>query len=243
MGELSGQIAIITGAASGQGEAEACLFAEHGCSVVLTDINLKGRDVAARIGMAALFVEHDVSSEDSWHNVVLQASEAFGGIDVLVNNAGTYSAAPLQATSAAEFDRLYSINQRGPFLGMAAVIDSMKLRGGGVIINVSSVGGLRGFGGEFAYCTGKWAVRGMTRCAAIDLAPFGIRVNSVHPGPIDTPMVGGVSPEDKALWASNVPAGRFGQPREVAEIVAFLASKRASYMTGAEIVIDGGMTA
>lgn len=243
MTALANKVAIITGAASGQGEAEALLFAEQGCKVVLTDIDKRGQAVANRIGSASIFVEHDVGNEESWRNVIGQARLKFGGIDILVNNAGTYSAAPLQETEPAEFDRLYRVNQRGPFLGMAAVVEPMRLRGGGVIINVSSVGGLRGFAGEFGYGASKWAVRGMTRYAAIDLAPLGIRVNSVLPGPIDTPMVKNVSPEDKALWANSVPMGRFGQPSEIAQVVAFLASNQAGYITGAEIAVDGGMAA
>lgn len=243
MKALANKVAIITGAASGQGQAEAHLFAKQGCKVVLTDIDKLGQTVADKIGPSSIFVEHDVGDAESWRNVICQTRLHFGGVDILINNAGTYSAAPVQETEPAEFDRLYRVNQRGPFLGMIAVVEPMRLRGGGVIINVSSVGGLRGFAGEFGYGASKWAVRGMTRYAAIDLAPLGIRVNSVLPGPIDTPMMKNVSEEDKALWASSVPMGRFGLPSEIAQVVAFLASDQAVYMTGAEIAVDGGMAA
>lgn len=243
MSLLEDRIAIITGAASGQGASEARLFASLGCFVVLTDVREDGREVARTIGKRALFIHHDVASSAHWQEVVQATLEAFGGIDILVNNAGIYHAAPIQDTTADDFDRVYNVNQKGPFLGMAAVREPMAERGGGSIINISSVGGLRGYGGEFAYCTSKWAVRGMTKCAAIDLAPLGIRVNSVHPGPIDTPMVDNVSNEDREAWARTVPLARFGKPEEVAEMVAFLASDRARYITGAEFTVDGGMTA
>lgn len=243
MQPLADRVSIITGAASGQGAAEAHLLAEQGSYVVLTDIDEKGQDIADAIGARAIFVRHDVSSVGSWQTVVDQTLKAFGEIDILVNNAGIYSAATLQNTTVADYDRLYAVNQKGPFLGMVAVTGSMAKKRRGSIINVSSVGGLRGFGGEFAYCASKWAVRGMTRCAAIDLAPLGIRVNSIHPGPIETPMVGNVSQEDRNAWALTVPLARFGKPTEVAEMVAFLASDKASYMTGSEVVVDGGMIA
>ncbi|CAN1552243.1 FabG Dehydrogenases with different specificities (related to short-chain alcohol dehydrogenases) [Sphingomonadaceae bacterium] len=240
---LEGRIAIITGAASGQGAAEARLFASQGCFVVLTDVCEDGREVARTIGKRALFIRHDVANASDWQEVVNTALDAFGGIDILINNAGIYHAASLGETSVEDFDKMYNVNQKGPFLGMAAVSGPMADRGAGSIVNISSVGGLRGFGGEFAYCTSKWAVRGMTKCAAIDLAPLGIRVNSVHPGPIDTPMVDNVSSDERDAWVQTVPLVRFGMPEEVAELVVFLASDRARYITGAEFAVDGGMTA
>lgn len=240
---LEDRIAIITGAASGQGAAEARLFASQGCFVVLTDVCEDGHEIARAIGKRARFIRHDVAIAADWQGVVSEALEAFGGIDILVNNAGIYGAASIGETTAEDFDRMYNVNQKGPFLGMASVRGPMAERGGGSIINISSVGGLRGFGGEFAYCTSKWAVRGMTKCAAIDLAPLGIRVNSVHPGPIDTPMVDNVSSDDRDAWAQTVPLARFGMPEEVAEVVAFLASDKARYITGAEFAVDGGMAA
>ena len=243
MGLLDGKVAIITGAASGQGAAEAQLFAREGCRVVLSDVNATGAELAQAIGQRVMFVRHDVTSADEWQSVVDAALDAFGAIDILVNNAGIYRAATLQDTTVADLDRMYDVNQKGPFLGMAAVREPMARGGGGSIINISSVGGMRGFGGEFAYCSSKWALRGMTRCAAIDLAPLGIRVNSVHPGAVDTPMVSNVSQQDRDAWASTVPLARFAQPEEIADTVAFLASDKARYITGAEFVVDGGMVA
>jgi len=240
---LEDRIAIITGAASGQGAAEATLFASKGAFVLLTDIDPAGAQLARTIGQRASFIRHDVSNADDWQAVVDAALQTFGGIDILVNNAGIYHSAALQETTADDFDRLYRVNQKGPFLGMAAVCAPMAARGGGSIVNISSVAGMRGYAREFAYCAGKWALRGMTRCAAIDLAQLGIRVNSVHPGPIDTPMVGNFTQHDRDEWSQTVPLARFGEPEEVAEMVAFLASDKARYITGSEFVVDGGMVA
>lgn len=240
---LSGKVAIITGAASGQGAAEAALFVELGARVVATDISPDGAALTGALGDAGLFLQHDVSREDQWSAVVRRAEAAFGGVDILVNNAGVYDPAPVQATSATAFDRHYRINQLGAFLGMSAAIPALRRRGGGSIVNISSVGGVRGYAGEFAYCASKWAVTGMTRCAAINLAPFGIRVNSVHPGPIDTPMLGQDGGEDEIDWSRLTPMGRLGRPAEVAALVAFLASDQSSYITGSAINIDGGLAA
>lgn len=243
MGLLSGKVAIVTGGAKGQGKAEVELLAKNGCRVVLTDVDLQGEALASGIGEAVKFLQHNVSSEGDWNTVVSETLRHFGRVDVLVNNAAIMEVNTIQDTSVDQFDRIYRINQRGSFLGMKAVVPHMMEHKRGSIINISSVGGLRGWAGEFAYCTSKWAIRGMTRCAAADLGPHGIRVNSVYPGPVNTQMTADLSASDRSEFQSMVPLGRFGEPQEVAETVLFLSSDKASYIHGAEIAVDGGMVA
>lgn len=238
---LEGKVAIVTGAAGGQGRAAARLLAERGARVLATDRDPAGFELECGSGTGVRYLSHDVSSEADWCAVVSAACEEFGGIDILVNNAGLIIASDLANTAPDDFDLHYRVNQFGPFLGMQAVIPAMKARGGGAIVNIASIGGAKGFPGEFAYCASKWALRGMSRCAAIELAPFGIRVNTILPGPIDTPML--ASDGAGGDWAGVVPLGRLGAPAEVAELVAFLASDAASYCAGAEITADGGMIA
>lgn len=238
---LEGKVAIVTGAAGGQGRAEVRLLAERGALVFATDLDPAGNELECGSGGSVRFLPHDVSSAADWRAVVSGACDAFGGIDILVNNAGVMIASDLAGTTQENFERHYRVNQLGPFLGMQAVTPAMKARGGGAIVNIASVGGAKGFAGEFAYGTSKWALRGMSRCAAVELAPFGIRVNTVLPGPIDTPML--ASDGGGGDWAGVVPLGRLGAPIEVAELVAFLASDAASYCAGAEIAVDGGMIA
>jgi 3alpha(or 20beta)-hydroxysteroid dehydrogenase len=240
MARLEGKVAIITGAASGQGAAEARLFVAEGARVVIADIQEAGAQVAAELGEAAFFVMHDVADQGSWERVVSETLGRFGRLDILINNAAMFDPRPLMQTEPAELDRHYRVNQLGVFLGMRAVVEPMKSSGRGSIVNISSVSGLRALPGQFAYSSTKWAVRGMTGCAAVELAPFGIRVNTVFPGLIDTPMLAGNSPETNAFYAKMVPLGRMARPGEVAEAVAFLASDAASYMTGAEIAVDAG---
>lgn len=240
MGSLNEKVAIITGAARGQGAAAAHLFAAEGAKVVLTDMNGDGAAVAGKIGSDAFFMQHDVSDEAGWSRVVAAALERFGKIDILVNNAGIYRPATLQNTDTSLFDLHYRVNQLGIFLGMSAVIDAMAKTGKGSIINVASGAAMRGMPGTFAYSATKWAVRGMTKCAAVDLAPLGIRVNSIHPGVIDTPMIEVNGPELNAAFATLIPLRRLGTADEVAALVTFLASDAASYVTGAEITVDGG---
>jgi 3alpha(or 20beta)-hydroxysteroid dehydrogenase len=238
-GRLAGKVAVITGGARGQGAAEGALFASEGAVVYLTDVLAEdGAKAAAASG--ATFLEHDVTSTARWREVVDQVVAQHGRLDVLVNNAGIFHAAPMMDTPLDVWERLVAINQTGVFLGMQAVAPQMKSQQGGSIINISSVAGIRGTSICFAYGATKWAVRGMTKSAAQELGPFGIRVNSIHPGIIDTPMLAG-HPLD-ALTA-NVPLQRFAGPDEVARLALWLASDENSYATGAEFVIDGGMTA
>ncbi len=241
MGRLSGKVAIITGAAGGQGEAEARLFVAEGAQVVITDIQDQVEQVAADLGDAAIFLRHDVSDSVAWTQVVAEALRRFGQVDVLVNNAAMFNPKPLIETSAAEMVQHFSVNQLGVFFGMQAVIAPMKAAGAGSIVNISSVSGMRNIPGQFAYAASKWAVRGMTGNAAAELARLGIRVNSVYPGLINTAMLAGNSADTNARFARGVPLGRMADAKEVAEVVAFLASDAASYVTGAEIAVDGGV--
>lgn len=244
MGKLNGKVAIITGASGGQGSAEARLFAAEGAKVVLTDLAAEGGSIAESIGSNAIFVSHDISKEGAWQDVVDAALSAFGAIDILVNNAAAYRAEPLQNTDLALFERLLSINVVGTFLGMRAVIEPMMAAGGGSIINVASAESNLGLPGSFPYGTTKWAVRGMTKTAAADLAQHNIRVNSLHPGLTDTAMPRQGLPQDKLDFYVDqaIPLRRWGQPAEMARAALFLASDDSSYMTGSELHVDGGIT-
>jgi 3alpha(or 20beta)-hydroxysteroid dehydrogenase len=239
---LEGKVAIITGAARGQGAREAGIFVAEGAHVVLTDVLESGAEVAAELGESAVFLRQDVANEEDWSTVVQTARARFGKIDVLINNAGIFHPKSIGETSSADFDLHYRVNQRGVFLGMKSVLETMKIGGGGSIVNISSLAGLRGYPDMIAYCGTKWAIRGMTKSAARELAPFGIRVNSIHPGLVDTPMMkGGLSPAALAQFISSVPLGRLAASDDVAEIATFLASDMSSYVTGAEITVDGGL--
>ena len=243
MGRLAGKVAIITGAAQGMGAAHAKLFVEQGAKVVLTDLNEeKGQAFAAELGENALFVKQNVASEEDWATVIAKAEEAFGPVNVLVNNAGITMAKNMLDVTVEEYRRIVEINQVSVFLGMKTVAASMMKAGGGSIVNISSMNGL--VAGAIGYTDTKFAVRGMTKAAAINLAPMGIRVNSVHPGVIATPMV--VQEDTKAAveeFSKHIPLKRVAQPEEVSNMVLFLASDESSYSTGSEFVIDGGMTA
>jgi 3alpha(or 20beta)-hydroxysteroid dehydrogenase len=240
MARFSGKVVLISGGARGQGAAEARLLVAEGAKVVLGDLlEAEGRALAAELGSAAQFVHQDVTKEEDWARAVATA-ESMGGLHGMVNNAGIYVPRPLMQTDAELFERHMRVNQLGCFLGMQAVVPAMERAGGGSIVNISSTAGLRGSPGALAYCATKWALRGMTKAAAVDLAPRGIRVNSVHPGPIETDMVKVWTNEQRAVRLSQIPIGRIGQAEDVARVVLFLLSEESAYMTGAELAVDGG---
>lgn len=243
MARLQDKVIIITGAAQGMGATHARLCIEAGAKVVLTDINAeKGQALAAELGSQALFIQHNVTSEDDWEQVIAATQAHFGTINVLVNNAGITQSKSILETSLDDYRRILEINQVSVFLGMKAVIPSMQASQQGSIINISSINGL--VGGAIGYTDSKFAVRGMTKAAALECAPFGIRVNSVHPGVIATPMI--MQGDTKAAveaFSKSIPMRRVAQPEEVSSIVLYLASDDSSYSTGAEFIVDGGLTA
>jgi 3alpha(or 20beta)-hydroxysteroid dehydrogenase len=243
MGSLDGKVAIISGGARGQGEAEARLFVAEGARVVIGDVlDDAGGAVADELGSgAAVFTHLDVTDEAQWQAAVALAEERFGPVTVLVNNAGVLLFEAIDRTERADFDRILQVNLTGVFLGMKTVTPSMARAGGGSIVNISSTAGLTGLPYLGAYVASKWAVRGLTKTAAIDLGPKGIRVNSVHPGGIDTPMLDGTD-KDSPFY-KRLPVSRMGSPEEAARAVLFLASDQSSYTTGAELSVDGGATA
>ncbi|GHF82015.1 3alpha(or 20beta)-hydroxysteroid dehydrogenase [Amycolatopsis bartoniae] len=245
MGRLDGKVALVTGAARGQGAAAARRFTEEGARVVVADVlDDEGKALADELG--AEYQHLDVSSEDDWAAAVERTEQEFGSLTVLVNNAGILHFSELAKTSLADYERVIRVNQIGAFLGMRSVVEPMTRAGGGSIVNVSSVEGLAGMPFLIAYTASKFAIRGMTKGAALELGPKGIRVNSVHPGMIDTQMVSDAAMGAKidTSWVNKkVALGRIGQPEEVAQLVVFLASDESSYSTGAEFVVDGGATA
>jgi 3alpha(or 20beta)-hydroxysteroid dehydrogenase len=241
-GRLEGKVALITGAARGQGEAEARRFVAEGARVMLTDVH-DASGVAAELGEAAASHPLDVTDPGQWERAVTATVERFGRLDVLVNNAGIGVVAPLDSLAPELHQRIIDINLNGVYHGMRAVVEPMAAGGGGAIVNISSIDGLVGVLGMTSYSASKFAVTGMTRSAAIELGPRGIRVNSIHPGVINSPMVQEASPEIRAkldrLMAMQ-PIARMGEPHEVASLALFLASDEAAYITGAQVVIDGG---
>jgi 3alpha(or 20beta)-hydroxysteroid dehydrogenase len=244
MARFDGKVVLISGGARGQGAAEARMLVAEGAKVVLGDVlEAEGRRLAEELGPAVAFLRQDVTEEADWARAVAAAESLCGGLHGLVNNAGIYLPHALMDTDAALFERHMRINQLGCFLGMRAAVPAMERAGGGSIVNISSVAGLRGSPNAFAYCATKWALRGMTKAAAIDLAPRGIRVNSVHPGPIATEMLKVRTEEENRARLRTVPMGRQGTAEEVAKLVLFLLSDDSAYMTGAELAIDGGATA
>lgn len=243
MARLEGKIAVVTGAAQGMGATHAHRFIEEGAKVVLTDLKTEeGQALAEELGDNALFLKQDVTSEEDWTNVVKETEKHFGSINVLVNNAGITTAKSILDTSKEEYRHILEINQISVFLGMKAVIPSMQEAGGGSIVNVSSINGL--VGGAIGYTDSKFAVRGMTKAAALECAHYGIRVNSVHPGVIETPMImQGDTKDAVEEFAKSIPMKRVAKPEEVTNLVLFLASDESSYSTGSEFVVDGGLTA
>lgn len=246
MSNLNGKVALITGAARGQGAAEARLFAQRGAKVMLCDIlDDEGQAVAAEIGANAAYLRLDVTSEASWQAAVKAAVSKFGKLNVLVNNAGIVKVTDLADCPLEEYMQVIQVNQIGVFLGMKTVVPAMKQAGGGSIVNISSIDGLIGMTGGTAYCASKFAVRGMTKVAALELGKDGIRVNSIHPGGILTPMITGAGLDAQTAGEifGRVPLQRIGQPEEIATLAAYLASDDASYSTGSEFIADGGLTA
>jgi 3alpha(or 20beta)-hydroxysteroid dehydrogenase len=239
MGRFEGKVAIVTGAASGMGESEARIIAAEGGKVVLTDIAQElGEKVAADIGEAAFFMHHDVADEARWSEVVRAARERFGLPTVLINNGGVGAYGGIHEVTSDYMRRIMEINFMGSFFGIRAVLPSMQESGGGAIVNISSGLATTSLAGYFPVGVSKWAVRGMTRLAAKDLAPFNVRVNTVFPGAIDTPsLVQAVRDNAKNL----IPLGRAGSSDECARVVTFLASDEASYVSGAEVMVDGAM--
>ncbi len=243
MGRLDGKVALITGGARGQGAAEAERFVAEGATVVISDVlDDEGRTTAERIGDACRYEHHDVTDEAGWEALVADIVAAHGRLDVLVNNAGIFRVQPLGETSLDDWNHMVAVNQTGVFLGMRAVAGTMTAARSGSIVNISSVAGLNGVGMAFTYSAIKWAVRGMTKSAAQDLSRSGVRVNSVHPGYIDTDMLQAIDP-DRGSLERGVPLGRLATAEEVSEVVLFLASDESSYCTGHEFVVDGGLTA
>lgn len=247
MGRLDGKVAIVTGAAQGMGESHVRTFIREGARVVLTDIKVaRGSEIAEELGEAALFIEHDVADANGWQRVVAAAEEAFGPLTVLVNNAGVIGPVKRLVEFAPEdFLQVCAVNQLGVFLGMQAAVPSMQKAGGGSIVNISSIAGMLGTeaSSNMAYCASKYAVRGMSKLAAVWHGADGIRVNSVHPGYILTPMMVAATDEDGGGAADAIPLGRMAQPEEVSNLVLFLASDESSFISGAEHVVDGAMTA
>ncbi|MCE0764244.1 SDR family oxidoreductase [Pseudonocardia kujensis] len=241
MSDLTGEIAVVTGGSRGIGAAVVIALAGAGASVVVAGGSEKhGRALADDVG--ACYLAHDVSSEESWERLLTQVSTDLGEVTVLVNNAGVLDPGPdISDTTVENFDRHYRVNQLGVFLGMRAVAGAMKRAGSGSIVNLSSIGGHRGYANQIGYSTTKWAVRGMTKCAAVELGPYGVRVNSVAPGFISTTMIDVMPGEQIDAVTAATPLGRRGTAEEIARAVLFLASKDCPFATGTELVVDGGL--
>jgi len=250
MARLEGKVAIITGGGTGIGKATALRFAKEGAKVIVTDINQESASkTAAEIqgaGGEAQAIAHDVTREEQWEQVVAETVKHYGKVDILFNNAGIYIIKPLAEITLEEWNRLMAINVTGVFLGMKHTMPVMAKQKSGSVINASSIAGLIGAPGHVLYGASKGAVRIMTKDAAIEYASAGVRVNSIHPGYIDTGMVAYASEatkHSKEELAQGVPTGRLGTVEDVSNVVLFLASDESAHVTGAEMVIDGGGTA
>ena len=242
MGRLDGKVALITGAARGQGAAEAQLFAAEGATVVLTDV-LADEGAKTANACGGTFLRHDVTSEEGWDAVVDRVMAEHGRLDALVNNAGIFMSGWLTRTAKSDWERVIAVNQTGVFLGMKVAGRAMiAAANGGAMVNISSVAGMRGGAGSIAYNASKWAVRGMTKVAASEFGRYGIRVNSIHPGTIDTPMLQQVPvvEANRERMVRQIPLGRIADPEDVARVVLFLCSADSAYMSGAELTVDGG---
>jgi 3alpha(or 20beta)-hydroxysteroid dehydrogenase len=243
MGLLDGKVALITGGARGMGEAHVRLFLEEGARVVFGDVlDEEGKTLASETGAA--YVHHDVTSLEDWERAVATATDMHGKLDILVNNAGIMKFRRISDMSVEEYDQVMDVNLKGTWLGIKSVIEPMRAAGRGSIVNISSVEGFIGAEGMSAYSASKFAIRGVTKSAARELAQYKIRVNSVHPGAINTAMA--LDPEimanvDGEAFMRSMVTKRFAKPVEVSHVVAFLASSRASYCTGSEFTVDGGM--
>lgn len=243
MNKLDGKVAVITGGARGMGASHVRRFMAEGAKVVFTDIlEEDGELLANELGENVRFIKQDVTSAEDWAKVVAETETVFGPINILINNAGISMNKSLMEITEEEYRRIVDINQVSVFLGMKAVLPSMQKSHGGSIVNISSINGL--VGGAIGYTDTKFAVRGMTKAAALQLAPSGIRVNSVHPGVIETPMIAQADSKDAIQeFAKYIPNRRIARPEEVTNLVLYLASDESSYSTGSEFVVDGGLTA
>jgi 3alpha(or 20beta)-hydroxysteroid dehydrogenase len=245
MNRLANRTALITGGARGIGAAIAKLFIQEGASVILTDIlQEEGELTATALGKKCIFIHHDVTLASAWKLAVSVGEARMGPVSILVNNAGVVLNKSIRQTSQEEFERILQINTTGPFLGIEAVLPTMEKQRSGSIINISSIAGLVGFTNCIAYVASKYALRGMTKTAALELAKEGIRVNSIHPGVIRTPMVMNDAMTDLIdQVTADIPMGRIGEPNEIAQLALYLASDESSYCTGSEFTADGGLTA
>ena len=247
MGRLEGKVGLITGSAQGQGAAEAKLFSSEGASVVVSDMLTEmGEEIANDIngnGGQAIFVPLDVTSTEQWKNAISKAEEAFGKLDILVNNAAIWSPENIEDTTEELWDKMYAVNTKGPFLGTKAALPLLRKSGNASIINIASGSALKGAKGATAYASAKAALANFPRSTAVQFGPEGIRANCIHPGPVNTIMLrtGMKGNHEKAV--NNLPIGRLGLPEDLAYAALYLASDEASYVTGAEICIDGGLIA
>src|SRR5581483_10663263 len=240
---LEDKIAIITGAARGLGAATARIFVREGATVVLTDVlDTEGKELADRLGERASFATLDVTDESAWSELVAGVADRHGRIDVLVNNAGVQGVYPLADSPPSRYDRIVSIIQTGTYLGMRAVLPRMVEAARGVVVNIGSTQGVDGLANASAYTAAKHGVIGMTKALALEVAPAGVRVMAVCPGAMRTPMLSEAFGEQMEAFAGGIPLGRLSDPAEVGEVVAFAASDRASYCTGAVWMADGGLT-